>query len=118
PFAIETAFWRDKTLALRSALSVVPTVSEGRVSALVKVPANFLNEGEYVVTSTVRKGSVSRGVGEIVAQGSFKIQVVNAVAHDSVWSGWGHDRPGLISPRVDWQVRALQDKPREQVSEP
>jgi len=103
---VEMQLWRGSKLHVLTALcperfnATRPTTFR----TALKIPADFLNEAEYIVKCRVLQ---RQGPGEpdsIGDEQSLTFQVFNTSPERSVWADWRWGRAGLIAPRLDWSA--------------
>ena len=104
--AVEIELWSRKRLVVAPASPPVSARTPTSFRAGIRIPEDLLNQQQYEARLRLRVNGISDGrpVSIVAAEESLSFSVMNPHPERSVWSDWPWKRPGLISPRLHWQV--------------
>ena len=79
------------------------------MSAQLRIPAHFLNEGNYQGKAVLRWDTDDGERKEVSMTTDFL--AANSAEDRSVWGDWDGDRRGLVAPRLKWNISFPKRRP-------
>lgn len=84
----------------------VPMESEGERIARVRIPSHLLNEASYSVTASLAFFAADQPY-TCILDNAIAFQVYDAAKGDSARGKYAGRMPGLVAPRLQWEVETL-----------